>query len=108
MPASVSCPHVPSLTSWVGRRKTFSPIVDRGENRNLATERAKLGRFEGDRMAERRPIETAPKDGSEVVVYWTDADGVMNESVARWRDGNWWTYIDRDRKSTRLNSSHVK
>lgn len=47
-------------------------------------------------MAERRPIETAPKDGSEVVVYWTDADGVMNESVARWRDGNWWTYIDSD------------
>jgi hypothetical protein len=47
-------------------------------------------------MAERQPIETAPKDGSRITVYWTDGDGVMNESVARWDqdDGAWWVYTD--------------
>ncbi len=49
-------------------------------------------------MAERKPIATAPKDGSEVTVYWTDSDGVMNESIARWQDGGWWTYTDSDTK----------
>jgi hypothetical protein len=33
-----------------------------------------------------------------VTVYWTDADGVMNESIARWQDGGWWTYTDSDTK----------
>jgi hypothetical protein len=47
-------------------------------------------------MAERQPMASAPKDGSEVTVYWTDADGVMNESVGRWQDGGWWVYIDSD------------
>jgi hypothetical protein len=47
-------------------------------------------------MAERQPISTAPKDGSQVTVYWTDGDGVANESLARWNvgDGGWWTYTD--------------
>ncbi len=47
-------------------------------------------------MAEREPISTAPKDGSRVTVYWTDSDGVMNESVARWDAGDqaWWAYTD--------------
>ena len=45
-------------------------------------------------MAEREPIASAPKDGSRVTVYWTDSDGVMNESLARWDDGAWWTYTD--------------
>jgi hypothetical protein len=47
-------------------------------------------------MPERQPISTAPKDGSKVTVYWTDADGVMNESLARWdaADGAWWAYTD--------------
>jgi hypothetical protein len=41
-------------------------------------------------------MSTAPKDGSQVTVYWTDSDGVANESPARWdtRDGGWWTYTD--------------
>jgi hypothetical protein len=47
-------------------------------------------------MPERQPIATAPKDGSEVTVYWTDADGVTNESVARWRDDGWWIFTDSD------------
>ena len=47
-------------------------------------------------MAEREPISTAPKDGSRVTVYWTDGDGVMNESLARWNaeDRAWWAYTD--------------
>ena len=47
-------------------------------------------------MAERQPIATAPKDGSRVTVYWTDGDGVMNESIARWDAGDkaWWAYTD--------------
>ena len=47
-------------------------------------------------MPPRQPIATAPKDGSEVTVYWTDGDGVMNESIARWRDGGWWIFIDSE------------
>jgi len=47
-------------------------------------------------MAERQPISTAPKDGTRVTVYWTDGDGVMNESIARWNaeDNAWWAYTD--------------
>lgn len=47
-------------------------------------------------MAERQPISTAPKDGSRITVYWTDGDGVMNESIARWNaeDSAWWAYTD--------------
>jgi hypothetical protein len=47
-------------------------------------------------MPERQPISTAPKDGSKVTVYWTDGDGVMNESPARFdaADGAWWAYTD--------------
>jgi hypothetical protein len=47
-------------------------------------------------MAEREPIASAPKDGSRVTVYWTDSDGVMNESLARWdaEDQAWWAYTD--------------
>ena len=47
-------------------------------------------------MAERKPIASAPKDGSQVTVSWTDGDGVTSESLARWEDGGWWTYIDSD------------
>jgi hypothetical protein len=47
-------------------------------------------------MAERKPISTAPKDGTRITVYWTDGDGVMNESIARWssEDNSWWAYTD--------------
>jgi hypothetical protein len=60
-------------------------------------------------MATRRPIATAPKDGSKVRIFWTDADGQDNESVARYRsldrlkaaggdwdeaDAGWWIFTD--------------
>jgi hypothetical protein len=47
-------------------------------------------------MPARQPISTAPKDGSRVTVYWTDGDGVANESIARWdqEDESWWAYTD--------------
>ncbi|BCG92840.1 hypothetical protein [Mesorhizobium sp. 131-2-1] len=45
-------------------------------------------------MAERKPISSAPTDGSKVTVYWKDGNGVINESIAQFRDGGWWTYID--------------
>jgi hypothetical protein len=60
-------------------------------------------------MAVKQPIETAPKDGSKVKVYWTDSLGQENESVARFRsleslrksggewdetDAGWWTFVD--------------
>lgn len=47
-------------------------------------------------MPERQPISSAPKDGSKVTVYWTDGDGVTNESPARWdaADSAWWVYTD--------------
>jgi hypothetical protein len=62
-------------------------------------------------MAVKQPIETAPKDGSKVKVYWTDSLGQENESVARFRsleslrksggewdetDAGWWTFVDSD------------
>ena len=47
-------------------------------------------------MADRKPISTAPTDGSKVTVYWKDANSVINESIAQYRDGAWWTYIDSD------------
>jgi hypothetical protein len=62
-------------------------------------------------MTDRQPITSAPKDGSKVTVYWTDGDGVMNESIAQYRsaqrlkaaggdwdesDEGWWVYIDSD------------
>lgn len=58
-----------------------------------------------------RPIATAPKDGRNVTVYWTDRDGQENESVARYRslerlkaaggewhdsDAGWWISTDSD------------
>lgn len=47
-------------------------------------------------MAERQSISSAPKDGSRVTVYWTDGDGVMNESIAKWdaESKAWWAYTD--------------
>ena len=60
-------------------------------------------------MAARQSIDTAPKDGSKVTVYWTDGDGVLNESIAQYRsadrlkalggdvnpgDVGWWAAID--------------
>jgi hypothetical protein len=60
-------------------------------------------------MARRLPIDTAPKDGRKVRVFWTDANGVESESIARYRDvsrlqrsggdwddadAGWWTFID--------------
>ncbi len=47
-------------------------------------------------MPARQPISTAPRDGSRITVFWTDSDGVANESIARWdkEDGAWWTYTD--------------
>ena len=62
-------------------------------------------------MAVKQPIETAPKDGSKVKVYWTELLGQENESVARFRslkslrksggewdetDAGWWTFVDSD------------
>ncbi len=47
-------------------------------------------------MADRQPISSAPRDGTRVTVYWTDGDGVMNESIGRWdsEDSAWWVYTD--------------
>lgn len=57
----------------------------------------------------KKPISTAPRDGSKVTVFWTDALGQENESVARYRsaerlraaggdwdqaDEGWWTFTD--------------
>lgn len=57
----------------------------------------------------RLPIATAPRDGKKVTVYWTDADGQENESIAQYRsldrlkatggdwdasDAGWWAYVD--------------
>lgn len=51
-------------------------------------------------MAERQPISSAPKDGSQVTVYWTDGDGVMNESIGKWdaSDKAWWVSTDGETK----------
>ena len=60
-------------------------------------------------MATRRPIATAPKDGSKVRIFWTDADGQENESIGRYQsldrlkraggdwdeaDTGWWVFTD--------------
>jgi hypothetical protein len=60
-------------------------------------------------MSQRRHIDTAPKDGRKVRVFWTNADGEESESVARYRDldllkraggdwdeadAGWWTFTD--------------
>lgn len=60
-------------------------------------------------MSERQPISTAPKNGSKITVYWTDADDQENESIAQYRslerlkasggdwdetDAGWWAFID--------------
>ena len=60
-------------------------------------------------MAKRLPIATAPKDGRNIRVFWTNADGEENESIARYRsldrlrqsggdwdqaDEGWWTFTD--------------
>lgn len=62
-------------------------------------------------MSAKRPIATAPRDGSKVTVYWTDRDGQENESIAQYRslarlqatggqwdssDEGWWAYVDSD------------
>ena len=59
----------------------------------------------------KRPIDTAPRDGRKVTVYWTDRDGQENQSIAHFRsldrlrrgggdwddgDAGWWTYVDSD------------
>lgn len=58
-----------------------------------------------------KPIATAPRDGSTVMVRWTDAAGQKNESLARYRspdrlraaggdwdesDAGWWVFTDGD------------
>lgn len=60
-------------------------------------------------MSSRKPISTAPRDGSKVTVYWTDRDGQENESIAQYRsldrlkaiggdwdetDAGWWAFVD--------------
>lgn len=60
-------------------------------------------------MSAKQPISTAPTDGRKVTVFWTDADGQENESIAQYRsldklkatggdwdenDAGWWTYTD--------------
>lgn len=62
-------------------------------------------------MSSKRSIDTAPKDGRKVTVYWTDGDGVENETIAQYRsperlkaaggdwdegDAGWWAYVDSD------------
>src|SRR5690606_18937452 len=63
-----------------------------------------------------RPIETAPRDGSRVLLAGCGENGgwvcVASWRGGRWRDGDYSieppTHWMPDRKSTRLNSSHVK
>ena len=60
-------------------------------------------------MSQKRPIDTAPKDGRKVRVFWTNADGEESESVARYHgldqlrraegdwdeaDTGWWIFTD--------------
>lgn len=60
-------------------------------------------------MPARKPINTAPKDGRSVRIFWTDIDGQQNESIGRyrsverlrkaggdWDDGDegWWVFTD--------------
>jgi len=60
-------------------------------------------------MPKSQPIATAPKNGSKVRVFWTDADGQENESIAQYRsaemlkalggdgdeaDVGWWAFTD--------------
>jgi hypothetical protein len=60
-------------------------------------------------MAERKPISTAPMDGSKITVHWTDEDGQENETIAQYRsldrlrqsggewdaaDEGWWAFVD--------------
>ncbi len=60
-------------------------------------------------MPQRRSIDTAPKDGSKVRVFWTNEDGEESESIARYRslaqlrqaggdwdaaDEGWWIFVD--------------
>lgn len=52
------------------------------------------GLEKGDDMADRKPIATAPTDGSKVTVTWKDGDGVINESIGQYRDDGWWVYTD--------------
>lgn len=62
-------------------------------------------------MARREPIDTAPKDGTKVMVVWRDRRGVENHSIAHYRnigllngvagewdaaDNGWWTFVDDD------------
>lgn len=60
-------------------------------------------------MRQQHPIQSAPKDGRTVTVLWTDFDGQLNESPARYhnldqlknsggdwneRDSGWWVFTD--------------
>ena len=60
-------------------------------------------------MTQRLPIDTAPRDGRKVRVFWTNADGEESESIARYRDldrlrgaggdwddadSGWWIFVD--------------
>ncbi|MBA3449353.1 MAG: hypothetical protein H0T56_17455 [Pseudaminobacter sp.] len=57
----------------------------------------------------RKPIETAPTDGTKIEVHWTDRDGQENRSIAQYRslerlraiggdwdesDAGWWAFVD--------------
>lgn len=60
-------------------------------------------------MTAKKPIGTAPRDGRNVRIFWTDADGQENESLGRYRaldrlkaaggdwddaDSGWWVFTD--------------
>lgn len=60
-------------------------------------------------MRRELPISTAPQDGTTVTVIWTDFDGQVDKSPARYRrleqlkkaggdwdenDSGWWTYLN--------------
>lgn len=62
-------------------------------------------------MSAKLPIDTAPRNGKKITVYWTDRDGQENESIAQYRsldrlkasggdwddsDAGWWAYTDSD------------
>jgi len=68
------------------------PVLEPDAGRRVLS--AQFDGSKGDDMADRKPIATAPTDGSKVSVTWKDSDGVINESIAQHRDDGWWVYID--------------
>lgn len=62
-------------------------------------------------MPERKPMASAPMDGTKISVFWIDRHGQENQSIAQYRspdmlersgaewdaaDVGWWTFVDAD------------